>query len=330
MTIHWRRRGLLRSGDFLRLWSGQTISAFGSQISALALPWIAVTLLHASAFEVSALLAIEYVPFALVSLPAGVWVDRLHRRPILIFCDWGRGIVLATIPLACWADALTIWQLYAVGALVGTMTVFFDIAYQAHVPCLVEREQLPDANAKLELTQAGAQIGGPGLAGLLIAAITAPYAVCADAASFVASALFIRRIRAPEPETTAPRRSLVREIREGSGYVLRHPYMRPMLIAGVVSNFFTNGLWGILIVYAVRSLGLSSAEVGLMLALGNVGFLVGALIARRVAAHLGIGPTIVCGAAVANCGWLLIPSAPASERRPRGASRFSASSRSAP
>ena len=192
---------MLRSGDFLRLWSGQTISAFGSQISALALPWIAVTLLHASAFEVSALLAIEYVPFALVSLPAGVWVDRLHRRPILIFCDWGRGIVLATIPLACWADALTIWQLYAVGALVGTMTVFFDIAYQAHVPCLVEREQLPDANAKLELTQAGAQIGGPGLAGLLIAAITAPYAVCADVTRrassrrHCSSAAFARRSR---------------------------------------------------------------------------------------------------------------------------------------
>jgi MFS family permease len=304
-----RRSGLLQNSGFLCLWSAQTVSAAGSQVSALALPWIAVTFLHASAFEVSALFAVEHAPFALVSLPAGVWVDRLRRRPVLIVCDWVRCGTLATVPTVYWAGALTLWQLYVVGVVVGTMTVVFSIAYQAHLPSLVGREQLPEANAKLELTSAGAQVGGPGLAGLLIAAVTAPYAVCVDAVSFAVSAIFIGRIRAAEPLAAdgSTRRCLVREVRDGLSFVIRHPYMRPMMLAGVVSNFFTNALWALVLVYAVRALGLSSSEVGLMFALGSVGFVVGALVARRAADGLGIGPAIVCGGALANCGWFLIP-----------------------
>ena len=131
------------------MWSGQTISAFGSQVSALALPLIAISILKVSTFEVAALSTVEFVPFTLFSLPAGVWVDRLRRRPILIVCDWGRAVALATIPLTYWAGALTIWQLYAVGFVVGTLTVFFDIAYQSYLPSLVKRDQIPEGNAKL-------------------------------------------------------------------------------------------------------------------------------------------------------------------------------------
>jgi MFS family permease len=300
---------LWRHGDFLRLWSGETISAFGTQISALALPFIAVTILRASAARVAALVALEYLPVALFSLPAGVWVDRLRRRPILIACSWGRALVLMVIPLCYWAGALSIWVMYVVGFLVGGMTVFFDIAYQSYLPSLVEREHLPEANAKLNTSQSSSLVGGPAIAGFLIAAITAPYAVCVDAASFALSAVSVMRIRALESFEPPPAadRSLRREVAEGLRFVLTHPYLRPILIGGAVSNFFTNGLFAILVVYAVRTLGLSAAQIGAAFAFGNVGGVIGAVLARRVSARIGIGWAIVGGLAVANVGWLLVP-----------------------
>jgi MFS family permease len=314
-----RPRGALwRHGDFLRLWSGEAISAFGTQISTLALPFIAVTILRTSAARVAALVTLEYLPVALFSLPAGVWVDRLRRRPILIACSCGRALVLMAIPLCYWADALSIWVLYVVGFLVGAMTIFFDIAYQSYLPSLVEREHLPEANAKLNTTQSSSLVGGPAIAGLLIAAITAPYAVCVDAASFVLSAVSVMRIRtreAFEPQPTEGR-SIRREVAEGLRFVLTHPYLRPILIGGAVSNFFTNGLFAIFVVYLVRTLGLSAAQIGAAFAIGNVGGVIGAVLARRMSARVGIGPAIVGGMAVANVGWLLIPLAPRSLAMP--------------
>src|SRR6478736_1768397 len=194
----WRHR------DFMKMWTGQTISQFGSSISQLALPIIAVRLLNASAFEVAALGTVEFLPFLLFTLPAGVWVDRLRRRPILIAGDFGRAALLATIPAAYLLDVLTLGQLYVVGFLVGTCTVFFDVAYQSYLPALVEREQIIEGNSKLEISRSAAQIGGPGLAGLLVQAVTAPYAVLADAISYLGSGIFILAIRKDE---TAPERA---------------------------------------------------------------------------------------------------------------------------
>jgi MFS family permease len=312
------RSGLWAHGDFLRLWSAQTISAFGSQVSALALPFVAISILDASAFQVAALTTVEFLPFVLFSLPAGVWVDRLARRPILIISDWGRGVALATIPIAYGLDILTIWQLYAVGFFVGTLTVFFDVAYQSYLPSLVERAQLAEGNSKLEVTRSGAQIGGPGLAGVLIGALTAPIAVALDAASFAASALFVTRIRRREvlERAATASRSMSREIVEGLRFVLSHPYMRPSLIYVAISNFFVTGLFAIFLVYAVRNLGMSAAQAGLIFSIGHVGNLAGAVGAARVAARLGIGPTIIGAAALANWGFLLIPLAPASTPEP--------------
>ena len=180
---------LLRQPDFVRLWSAQSISQLGSQVSHLALPLVAVIALDASAFRVALLGTIEMLPFLLFALPAGVWVDRLARRPILVAADIGRALALGSVPLAAVVGHVTIWQLYAVGFVTGTLTVFFDVAYQSFLPSLVAKEQLVEGNSKLELSRSGAQIAGPGLAGLLIDAITAPYAVAVDAASFVVSAL---------------------------------------------------------------------------------------------------------------------------------------------
>ncbi|MDP2350102.1 MAG: MFS transporter, partial [Chloroflexota bacterium] len=155
-------RSLLRHPDFLKLWTAETVSVFGSAVTQLALPLIAATVLKVSAFEFGLLTTIEFLPFILLSLPAGVWVDRLRRRPILIAADLGRAITIGSIPVAFAFDALTIWQLYVVGFLNGCLTVFFDVAYQSYLPSIVDRDQLVEGNSKLEITRSASQILGPG------------------------------------------------------------------------------------------------------------------------------------------------------------------------
>jgi MFS family permease len=315
----WPRGGLWRHTDFLRLWSAETISQLGTQVSLLALPLVAIITLDVSAFEVALLSVIEFAPFILVTLPAGVWVDRLRRQPILVAGDLGRAVLLATIPLAWALDVLTIWQLYGVGFGVGICTVFFDVAYQSYLPSLVDREQLVEGNAKLEVSRSGAQIAGPAIAGPLIQILTAPVAVLVDALSFVASAVFLVRIRtretAPERPAAGDRPAMRRELAEGLRYVLGHRYLRWIAASTATFNFSGNVMWAILLVYAVRVLDLSPAQIGLVFAIGNVGYLVGAIVTSRLSAALGVGPTIVVGAAM-GAGALLVPLAPESEPLP--------------
>jgi MFS family permease len=302
---------LWRNADFLRLWSAQSISQLGSQITMLALPLVALLLLDATAFEVAALATVEWLPWLLFSLPVGAWVDRVHRRPVLILADIGRGIALLSIPLAYWLDALTLGQLYVVGFATGVLTVFFDVAYQSYLPSLVERRQLSDGNSKLEISRSAAGLVGPGLAGALIALVTAPVAILADAVSFLASAGFLLRIRRGERVEPPPRESrLLAEIVEGVRYVLGHKYLRPAMAAVGLFNFFSNILATMVIVYAVRRLEWTPATIGLVLALGNLGFLAGAVLAPRIGRWLGLGPALIASAA--TCGWplLLMPLAP--------------------
>ena len=296
----------------MRLWGAQTISQFGTQVTLLALPLAAIVVLDASAFEVAVLGAIEWTPWLLFSLPVGAWVDRVLRRPILVAADVGRALVLLSVPLAYAFDALTIWQLYAVGFTHGVLTVFFDVAYQSYLPSLVERSQLEDGNSKLEVSRSGAQLAGPGFAGVLVGLVTAPVAILADAISFIASALFlgsIRREEIPVERGSQPTRLHV-EILEGLRYVLTHPYLRPSMAFVAVSNFFGSVMFSILLVYAVRDLGLSPAEIGVVLALGNSGFLAGAAVAPRISARLGVGPTLVTTAALIGWPLWLVPLAP--------------------
>jgi MFS family permease len=316
MRSLWPQGGLWRHGDFLKLWSAETISQFGSQVGQLALPLVAVLTLESSPFEVSVLLTIVFLPFILFAIPAGVWVDRLPRRPILIAGDLGRFLLLATVPLAHVLDALTIWQLYAVGFTYGICTVFFDVAYQSYLPSLVARDQLMDGNSKLEISRSAAQLGGPGLGGITVQILTAPYAVLADALSFLASGLFLVRIRTaevlPEPEPGAARPSMLREARDGLGYVLRHRYLRAIAGTTAISNFSSSLAFAVFLVYAVRTLDLSAAAIGIVFSIGSVGAMVGALTARRVSARLGVGPTIIASAFVFGPAMFLFPAAPTS------------------
>src|SRR5260370_28902761 len=239
------------------LWSAQTVSQFGSQVTNLALPLAAILVLKASTFEVAALGVVESLPFVLFSLPAGVWGDRLRRRPILIVADLGRGGALASIPLAYVAGALTLGQLYAVGFVTGVLTVCFDVAYQSYLPSLVERDQIGEGNSKLEVSRSTAQVAGPGLAGVLVGAFSAPYAIAVDAAGFIGSPLLMTAIKRVEELPAAlagSRRRMWVEIAEGLGYVFRHPLMRPMMLWVATRHFLTPVIFSILLVFAVRAL----------------------------------------------------------------------------
>jgi MFS family permease len=309
------RRSLWRHADFMKLWTAETISQLGSQVSLLALPLVAITVLDASAFQVGLLGTVEFAPFVLVGLPAGVWVDRLRRRPVLVAGDLGRALALASIPLAYELGVLSIGQLYAVGFVTGVLTVFFDVAYQSYLPALVEPDQLIDGNSKLEISRSGAQIAGPGLAGGLIDLVTAPVAVLADALSFALSGAFIGLIRrgepAPERAPAGRRRgSMRREIAEGLRYVLGHRLLRPIAACTATANLFNAVMFAVVVLYMVRQLGLRPAAIGLVFAAGNLGFLAGAVVSGRLAARAGIGRAIVLGEAVGALGALLVPLAP--------------------
>ena len=298
MPRFWPRGGLWRQGDFLKLWSAETISQFGSQVDDLAIGFVAIVVLDASAFEVAVIGTLSFLPFILFTLPAGVWVDRLRRRPVLIVGDFGRAALLATVPIAYVADVLTLWQLYAVVFLVGTFQVFFDVAYMSYLPSLVERDQIIEGNSKLELSRSAAQVGGPGFAGALVEIFTAPYAVLVDAISFVGSGLFLLGIRKPEekPERATVdgrKTSLSTELKEGLRFVLDNPNLRAQAGCTATSNLFSSLAFVIFLVFAVRELGLSAGVIGVIFSVGAAGSLLAAFTANRLSRRFGIGPTTI-------------------------------------
>jgi MFS family permease len=293
----------------MKLWTGETISQIGTQITFLALPLTAILILKATPFQVGLLGTLEFLPFILVGLPAGVWVDRLRRRRILIAGDLGRVIALGSIPIAYELGMLHIAQLYLVAFVTGIFTVFFDVAYQSYLPSLVDRDQIVEGNAKLEISRSGAQLAGPGLAGALIQALTAPVAILADAISYLGSAVFVFLIRKKEapverhgPDGAKPR--MRSEIWEGLRYVLGNKLLRPIAACTATSNLFSQVAGAVVLIFAVRRLGMSPGTIGLAFALGNIGFLLAAFIAPRVAQRLGIGRTIVGSAVLFGFTWI--------------------------
>jgi MFS family permease len=322
-TAPARSGTLWRNGSFMKLWTAETISQFGSQVSLLALPLVAIVILGASPFEVALLGTLEFLPFILFSLPAGAWVDRLRRRPILIVGDLGRAISLASIPVAHALGVLSMPQLLVVGFVNGVLTVFFDVAYQSYLPSVVERDRILEGNAKLEVTRTIAQGAGPALGGGLIGLITAPVAIVADAVSFLVSGLFVVWIRRPEAvpgrhvdEHGKPRLGLRTEVSEGLRYVLGNRYLRAIAATTGSANLFSSLAFATYLVYVVRILELDPATIGIVLGLGNVAAIGGALIAERLGRRLGVGPTIIGTAFIGGLGAILVPMAPVSDPIP--------------
>jgi predicted MFS family arabinose efflux permease len=302
------RLGLLRHRDFRRLWVGQSISDIGTSISVVVLPLVAVVYLHASAFEVGLLSALEWLPWLLIGLPAGVWVDRSRKRPLLISCDVARMLLIGSLPLAAAWHVLTIWQLFAVALVTGLMTVVFQVAYQSYLPALVERDDLIEGNAKLQGSQAVASVIGPGIGGLLVQAFRAPFALIADALSYLVSVVALVGIRASEPApVAAEQRSLRQEIAEGARFVRADRLLRVMTISPALGNFFFIGYEAIVVVFLVRSVHIEPGPIGVLLALVGLGAVIGAAIARPVGRWLGTSRAVWMGMGVTAPFALLIP-----------------------
>jgi len=308
--------GLWSHPDFVKLWTGQSISEVGSQVSQLALPWLAAVGLHASPFQFSLLGVLGFMPFILFALPAGVWVDRLRRRYILIAGDAARAVLLIIIPILWATHELRIWHLLVLQFVIGVFTVFFDVAYQSYLPALVEREHLIDGNSKIQLTASIAQVGGPNLSGVLIAAITAPYAIVVDAVSFIVSSVFMISMRhreePPKYDVSNPRPKMWPQVKEGLDWVVKHPWLRAIAACTGTSNFFSSTAFAILLLYMVRVLHLSAYEVAAVFAVTSVGSIVASLCTGRLNRWLGVGPTIVWSIFVSSIAAIGYPLAPRS------------------
>jgi MFS family permease len=300
---------LWRHPDFLRLWGAQTVSSFGTQVSLIALPLIAIVTLDASPLAVGLLAASGTLPFPLFGLFAGVLADRARRRTILIWTDLGRAALLAILPLSWWLDLLSLSLLIVVAFLAGTLTVFFDITAQSYLPEVVGRERLVDANAKFAVSSAGAHIAGPGIGGLLVQILSAPAAIIVDALSFLWSAVLIGRIRHAPGSLPAPggRTPMLDDIREGLGFVWRHTYLRPIASCTATLNLSVGMAGALLILFATRELEIPAGLLGLLLAGSGLGGLLGARFAGRLSERLGIGRAIIAGALVTATGAALIP-----------------------
>lgn len=282
------RNRLLGHRDFRLLLSGAATAQTGSQVTLVALPLVAVVVLDATPFEVGLLTAAETAAFLLVGLPAGAWLDRMRKLPVLIRADVVRCLAVGSIPSAAAFGVLTMAQLYLVALVTGVATVFFDVAHQSFLPSVLPREQLVGGNGAIETVRSSAQIVGPGLGGGLVQLLGAPLAIVADACGYLASALLLVRIRVEEPRPEPePGRSLRAEVAEGVRFVLGHPLLRAIATATAVSNLFAAVLAAVQTVFWVRVLHLAPGAIGLLLSASAVGGLAGALCAGRLAARFG-------------------------------------------
>lgn len=285
---------LWRNPNFLRLWTSETISSFGTQFSELAIPLTAVIVLNGTPTELGILNAAAYAPFLIFSLFAGVWVDRHKRKSVLIISSVARAAVLAAIPVAAAIVKLTILLLLAVAFAVGSLKVFFDIAYQSILPGLVEREQLVAANSRLQASDAVSSVTGPASAGAVIQALTAPFAILFDSISFIFSAVLIGRVRHQEPSPDpSERSSMIADIRGGLRLVYSDLRLRAIAGAGATANFFEFAIQAIFFLYAVNILRLEPDQLGIILAAGATGAIVGAVLAGPLAKRIGTGSAIL-------------------------------------
>ena len=301
---------LRRQPDFLKLWAGQTISVFGDAVTMLALPLVAVLTLDASAAQMGLLTAAGLAPHLVLSLFAGVWIDRRsRRRRFLVLADLGRAAFLASVPAAAVFGAVSLEQLFVVTFLVGALTVLFDVSYSSLFVLIVPTRDVVEANSKLSISRSASYMGGPPLAGALVELLTAPFALAADAVSFLVSAVFIGRIRVEErplePESAGVRQQLT----HGARFLFGHPLLRPALLCTATCNFFNFAFHAIFVLYATDELGVSPGLLGAVLGAGAVGAAIGAVVAPAVQRRIGIGRTYLAGAILFPLPLLLIPAA---------------------
>jgi MFS family permease len=302
-----RRRpgGLWRQRNFALFWTGESISEVGNSVTVIVVPLVAIDTLHTSTFIVTLLTAMTWIPWVIIGVPAGVWIDRLPPRPVMLACDAISLAVYASVPVAAWCGVLTVAQLIAVVLIAGTATVFFSSAYQVLLPGIVDEADLTEGNAKLLGSQAIAQIGGPGLGGLLAQAAGPVGGLLADAISFGVSFCCLTALRAPRDRRSgAPAAG---GMLDGLRFAWRDPYLRAMTAFSSLGNLALTGVDALLVVFLVRTVGLSSATAGLIMASLGVGGVLGSLAARPLGRRFGTARAILIAVLGGGCFALLLP-----------------------
>jgi MFS family permease len=314
VLLRWLRRSRVSLGPlwrhpvFQRFWTAQSISLFGSQVTALALPLCAIVLLSATPVQMGVLAAAQTVPYLLVGLPAGAWIDRRRRLPMMIACDVLRAVLLTAVPVAAVTGVLRIELLYLIAFAVGSLTTLFEIAHLAVLPELIAADDLVEGNAKLETTRSLALTAGPSIGGVLVQLLSAPVAILADVLSFVASALLIRSIRDDERRAPLrPRQHLLREIADGLSITMRAPELRTIAFTNTVFNFGASASYAVIVLFAARDLGLDAAAIGLTLSLGAPAVVLGAMLTPRLTARFGEGRTMIAAILVGAVGQFIVP-----------------------
>lgn len=297
-----------RNRGFLWLWGGQGVSIFGEQFTGLAIPVLAVTLLHAVAWQMGILNAASTAAFLVVGLPAGAWVDRWLKRRVMISADVARTLALAAIPILWYTHLLEIWELIIIVAIVGVASVFFDVGYQSYIPLLVKPEQVGPANSTLEATAQIARIGGPAIAGGLLTIISAPGLIIVDSLSYIVSFLSLSRIRDGElPADRELRQPLHKEIAEGVRFVAKQPLIRSVAGTTASSNFFNTLGSTLFPIFALRTLDIGSLGLGIVFSAGAIGGLLGATLTPRIARWVGEGRVIVVSAFLTGLAYVFVP-----------------------
>jgi MFS family permease len=302
---------LRRHRDFRRLWTGETISVFGSRMGDVAVSFAAVIALGATPIQMGLLAAARLVPRLLFSLVAGVWVDRVRRRPLMIGADIGRFALLATIPLAAMLGHLAMNELYPVILAVGVLDLLFDIAYGAYLPSLVDSADVVEANSKLSASYAAAEVGGFAIAGWLVQILTAPYAIAVDALSFIASAVAINSIEKPEIEI-APRRrrsSFYREALEGVKVITGDRRLFALTAVNGLAALCYATFSTLYMLFVVDALGFKPGVLGVIFAVGGVSSFVSSMAAPRLIERIGEGRALAFGMVLQGVAWFCVPAA---------------------
>ncbi|ODP30114.1 hypothetical protein PTI45_00567 [Paenibacillus nuruki] len=302
--------GLLKHHDFRNFWLGHTISSFGVQITTVAIPLIAALTLQASPLQMGILTAVEFLPFLLISLFVGVWVDRKPKRPMMIMSDIIRAIVLIGIPIGLFFDILSMPMLYIIAAVVGINTVVFEIAHVSYLPIVVKKDELVEGNSKLEFSSSSATVVGQSIGGVLIQVFSAPISILFNVGTYLLSAVYLSFIKKKEEIVVVPEgteQNLWVDIREGASFVFRNNALRAILIGTVIFNLFTYVIEPIFILYISRTLALPPIYIGLIFSMSGVGALLGAFLAGPMVKKFGIGKTLVSSLFLAGFVSLIIP-----------------------
>ncbi|MDI5981236.1 MFS transporter [Amycolatopsis magusensis] len=309
-------KSLWHNGDFLKFWTGETISLYGSQISMLALPLTAIYVFDATAEEIGWLRFLQLAPFLAFAMLFGALVDRMRRKPVMVASNLVRMVLIGLVPALAWAGMLEIGPLFVIAFLIGVASVFFDLSWMAYLPVLIrDRRLMVEANAKLGITASSSDAAGPSVAGVLVSVFTAPFAMLIDAISYLASLVALVAIKAKEPEVVPPAegRHLRRELVDGLRFVFGHRMLRAIAVVGVFVNFSITGVSAMFLVYAVRDRGISAVLLGVIMSIAAIGGIFGSLAAPPLLRRLPVGACYRLALGLIFIAPLLIPVAPAAQ-----------------